>query len=1489
MSKEEHEIQPEEFEYTAYFEFNSEYDPNTNINFSIIGVCPKVKLSTFSFNFSECPVYDHRDIPFELENKSEEHSIEFSFERISTFSVTSNKYLLKPLEKADLLASFSPKNLGNFAIDFHLYLLKGQYKIPLKFQGTCNTLIDKIKKARGLESMPESFIEEPKFLNDDTVSEVFPNQSKKMKEKMLLSWQSLANSRELIEDLYKQFSDKYFLSANPDEMIYKEINKKVYNDYMKSSRIDRSSQFQQKKINAKMIELNERMKEMGLIHAEKDANEASDDENAAHNPNRVKADAPIDQEFFFGLRQGGESDPKLGLPETKDNLYVEKPIGQYEPLRVSQSLAFNPDPNAPLRKKFPSESKSHKEIRDTNMELTGEMLQKVFAGPKVIDFGMIFVKSTMTKTFSVRNDLRNAIMVKLEVSYEELRGSYTKPQVIPPGEIATFDIVLNSNRTEEFKGSIRYIINNKISFEFLVTGLIELVTLEPETNSLKFAFDDNNDMEVAHKIWIKNKGNAPGKFRWLLNENKVFSVEPKDGEIPAFGKLEAKFIYRPSGNAGGKNEDEKLTMKVEDGFDQILKCSGYAQDSRCVFLDGPLDLGEIPVCKVEEKAIQIKNSFRHPTVFKVQTETLPPFTKVYPEQERLGSDEAKYLQVVFSCNKELKVEDGVITVNIRGGKPIKMDFKVATIIPQVLIVQEELNFGGITTLGNPGSLEMTINNQANIPATLNLDLRERLDGEADGVECMNIEYVKKVLEGEEEDDEEEMGMISINEQDPPDNVEVKKVEQKSEKNSKMNPKGSVVGSEIEEDEEALSESSESVIEEHKVTSRHYKIIIKKQSMMSFMLKFTPKDVKNYNFDLPITLEGFGKLETLTRTVKCKGLKPKLLIDPQTIDFKKKIISTDKFLPTIVELSLSNPDVTTIHYSIDTTEIEDKKVFSIFPPEGNIEGGQTIYLKASFYPYKEETYTKTVPLYIDGDKTRSYLDIHFKGVGAYPKLTFDKREVVMPIVPLGIVTKCQFKVINDGYENLTLKERFANDFNGNLQLKYLEGKNLGVTKNKIKMEVSFYTEKPFSFTTKLDFADNEGRNYTIAISATSENCLLTNYSYFQRYSPNEYRLVCEESKPIMIQDDFSEGDSERNSKKYPGGMLGSKAGSAMSSKSSRSALGYVTINVHILEKSCEMIVKWLNHFALNSMIQTFPNDIINSNGSHIFDLMTYLTGKALNFKAKIDVTMKKIDKMKALLDQYDKLIELMKRNGAFLSTIRPYYLLSFHEYNLFVKSFPSEFMNNNAYRMSEQRFRYLSLDCWVTLFYQMMKIYSLNKVTLKALKNLPNIPAEKLTIPDYYLEGSNIYSTSENLLLRWLELYTDQMSPVAKPRLQNFSVDLRDSLNFLYLLQGYIGPSLSKMGVSLKPVCKNEEDYLFNAEKILNALSDLGLETHLKPKDLANATDRDMLLFLIHIFNSLSSFIPQKDPIIFSCILGEEVTQFIELTNPSPKPVAYWVK
>jgi hypothetical protein len=44
--------------------------------------------------------------------------------------------------------------------------------------------------------------------------------------------------------------------------------------------------------------------------------------------------------------------------------------------------------------------------------------------------------------------------------------------------------------------------------------------------------------------------------------------------------------------------------------------------------------------------------------------------------------------------------------------------------------------------------------------------------------------------------------------------------------------------------------------------------------LEFELKFSPTDVKNYQLELPLTLAGFGKLETLCKPILCKGLKPR---------------------------------------------------------------------------------------------------------------------------------------------------------------------------------------------------------------------------------------------------------------------------------------------------------------------------------------------------------------------------------------------------------------------------------------------------------------------------------------------------------------------------------------------------------------------------------------------------------------------------------------
>ena len=64
-----------------------------------------------------------------------------------------------------------------------------------------------------------------------------------------------------------------------------------------------------------------------------------------------------------------------------------------------------------MKRKFHSVPISHAEERDVHLELTPEMLQKVFSGPKSIDFGRIYKKSRAVKYFSVKNEIRSPIMI----------------------------------------------------------------------------------------------------------------------------------------------------------------------------------------------------------------------------------------------------------------------------------------------------------------------------------------------------------------------------------------------------------------------------------------------------------------------------------------------------------------------------------------------------------------------------------------------------------------------------------------------------------------------------------------------------------------------------------------------------------------------------------------------------------------------------------------------------------------------------------------------------------------------------------------------------------------------------------------------------------------------------------------------------------------------------------------------------------------------
>ena len=84
----------------------------------------------------------------------------------------------------------------------------------------------------------------------------------------------------------------------------------------------------------------------------------------------------------------------------------------------------------------------------------------------------------------------------------------------------------------------------------------------------------------------------------------------------------------------------------------------------------------------------------------------------------------------------------------------------------------------------------------------------------------------------------------------------------------------------------------------------------------------------------------------------------------------------------------------------------------------------------------------------------------------------------------------------------------------ITLNFPDGKNLGVTKQKLKVEAIFVNKKPLSFTTHIDFYDDEGNKFNIPISGTTDNSIFTIFNFIQR-NQEEISLEVEAGKPIML--------------------------------------------------------------------------------------------------------------------------------------------------------------------------------------------------------------------------------------------------------------------------------------------------------------------------------------------------------------------------------------
>lgn len=198
------------------------------------------------------------------------------------------------------------------------------------------------------------------------------------------------------------------------------------------------------------------------------------------------------------------------------------------------------------------------------------------------------------------------------------------------------------------------------------------------------------------------------------------------------------------------------------------------------------------------------------------------------------------------------------------------------------------------------------------------------------------------------------------------------------------------------------------------------------------------------------------------------------------------------------------------------------------------------------------------------------------------------------------------------------------------------------------------------------------------------------------------------------------------------------------------------------------------------------------------------------------------------------------NGAHLNTVRPEYLLSIADYAKFLKLNPRE--ENMKPKTIDRIFPYLSMDAWMTVIFQVLRIYYLNRVTAKSFKGIPGMPVNETTV-DPPMMASNIYSVSETVLLKWMQYHYNKVNQMHPKTLSNFDADLQDSLVFAALIKSHYG-SGSRNLKEMKPSVFNEEQVLHNARKLIDAVHEVGLTTHLVPQDIANPSARELLLFVV---------------------------------------------
>ncbi|XP_076467202.1 cilia and flagella-associated protein 47-like [Babylonia areolata] len=178
-------------------------------------------------------------------------------------------------------------------------------------------------------------------------------------------------------------------------------------------------------------------------------------------------------------------------------------------------------------------------------------------------------------------------------------------------------------------------------------------------------------------------------------------------------------------------------------------------------------------------------------------------------------------------------------------------------------------------------------------------------------------------------------------------------------------------------------------------------------------------------------------------------------------------------------------------------------------EGELDPGQTMPVTIVFCPKEPGVYEAVVPVVINEQWDKPYQMLYITGQLREPKVWFDPPGICLTPVPLLTDVHCEFNVLASQYqgsselsvETPTVESEDGDSFSpvkvtflqGN-EIRQCAGDNGQIDPCCLPCKVTFCSPKPVSFTKPIVFKDNQGRSFSLALTATADNSILTCYPF-----------------------------------------------------------------------------------------------------------------------------------------------------------------------------------------------------------------------------------------------------------------------------------------------------------------------------------------------------------------------------------------------------------